>query len=175
MAFNVNKIREDFPILKRKVNGYPLVYFDNAATSQKPSKVIDSIVDYYSNYNSNIHRGVHSISQEATDAYEDARKKIQEHFNVKDSNEIILTSGTTHSINLVANGFTNLLSKNDEIIISELEHHSNIVPWQMMCEKNGAKIKVIPLTSKGELNYDSFLNLLSKKTKLVLAFFIPKL
>ena len=167
MAFDVNKIREDFPILKRKVNGYPLVYFDNAATSQKPSKVIDSIVDYYSNYNSNIHRGVHSISQEATDAYEDARKKIQEHFNVKDSNEIILTSGTTHSINLVANGFTNLLSKDDEILISELEHHSNIVPWQMMCEKNGAKIKVIPLTSKGELNYDSFLNLLSKKTKLV--------
>ena len=167
MAFNVNKIREDFPILKRKVNGYPLVYFDNAATSQKPTKVIDSIVDYYENYNSNIHRGVHSISQEATDAYEDARKKIQKHFNVKESKEIILTSGTTHSINLVANGFTKLLNKDDEILISELEHHSNIVPWQMMCEKNGAKIKVIPLTSKGELNYDSFLNLLSKKTKLV--------
>ena len=110
MAFDVNKIREDFPILKRKVNGCPLVYLDNAATSQKPRKVIDSIVDYYENYNSNIHRGVHSISQEATDAYEEARKKIQKHFNVKDSKEIILTSGTTHSINLVANGFTELLN-----------------------------------------------------------------
>ena len=167
MTFDVNKIREDFPILKRQVNGYPLIYFDNAATSQKPKKVIDSIVDYYENYNSNIHRGVHSISQEATDAYENARKKIQNHFNVKNSEEIILTSGTTHSINLVANGFTKLLNKGDEILISELEHHSNIVPWQMMCEKNGAKIKVIPLTNNGELNYDSFLNLLSNKTKLV--------
>ena len=167
MSFDVHKIRKDFPILKRKVNGYPLVYLDNAATSQKPRKVIDSIIDYYENYNSNIHRGVHSISQEATDAYEDARKKIQKHFNVQDSKEIILTSGTTHSINLVANGFTELLNKDDEILISELEHHSNIVPWQMMCEKNGAKIKVIPLTNNGDLNYDYFLNLLSKKTKLV--------
>ena len=167
MAFDVNKIREDFPILKRKVNSCPLVYFDNAATSQKPKQVISSIVDYYENYNSNIHRGVHSISQEATDAYEGARKKIQKHFNVKNSNEIILTSGTTHSINLVANGFTGFLNKDDEILISELEHHSNIVPWQMMAEKNGVKIKVIPLTSSGDLNYDSFLDLLSKKTKLV--------
>ena len=122
MTFDVNKIREDFPILKRQVNGYPLIYFDNAATSQKPKKVIDSIVDYYENYNSNIHRGVHSISQEATDAYENARKKIQNHFNVKNSEEIILTSGTTHSINLVANGFTKLLNKGDEILISELEN-----------------------------------------------------
>ena len=141
MAFNVNKIREDFPILKRKVNGYPLVYFDNAATSQKPKQVIISIVNYNENYNSNIHRGVHSISQEATDAYEGARKKIQKHFNVKNSNEIILTSGTTHSINLVANGFTELLNNDDEILISELEHHSNIVPWQMMAEKNGVKLR----------------------------------
>ena len=167
MTLDVNKIRNDFPILKRKVNGYPLVYFDNAATSQKPSKVIASITDYYENYNSNIHRGVHTVSQEATDAYENARKKIQKHFNAKYSEEIILTSGTTHSINLVANGFTSLLNSNDEILISELEHHSNIVPWQMMCEKNGAKLKVIPLKDNGELDYESFLKKLSKKTKVV--------
>ena len=167
MTLDVNKIRNDFPILKRKVNGYPLVYFDNAATSQKPSKVIASITDYYENYNSNIHRGVHTVSQEATDAYENARKKIQKHFNAKHSEEIILTSGTTHSINLVANGFTNLLNSDDEILISELEHHSNIVPWQMMCEKNGAKLKVIPLKDNGELDYESFLKKLSKRTKVV--------
>lgn len=167
MKLDVNKIRNDFPILKRKVNGYPFVYFDNAATSQKPSKVISSITDYYENYNSNIHRGVHTVSQEATDAYENARKKIQTHFNAKYSEEIILTSGTTHSINLVANGFTSLLNSNDEILISELEHHSNIVPWQMMCEKNGATLKVIPLKDNGELDYESFLKLLSVKTKVV--------
>ena len=167
MTLDVNKIRNDFPILKRKVNGYPLVYFDNAATSQKPSKVIASITDYYENYNSNIHRGVHTVSQEATDAYENARKKIQKHFNAKYSEEIILTSGTTHSINLVANGFTSLLNSNDEILISELEHHSNIVPWQMMCEKNGAKLKVIPLKDNGELDYESFLKKLSRRTKVV--------
>ena len=167
MILDVNKIRNDFPILKRKVNGCPFIYFDNAATSQKPSKVIASITDYYENYNSNIHRGVHTVSQEATDAYENARKKIQKHFNAKYSEEIILTSGTTHSINLVANGFTSLLNSNDEILISELEHHSNIVPWQMMCEKNGAKLKVIPLKDNGELDYESFLKKLSKKTKVV--------
>ena len=167
MTLDVNKIRNDFPILKRKVNGYPLVYFDNAATSQKPSKVIASITDYYENYNSNIHRGVHTVSQEATDAYENARKKIQKHFNAKHSEEIILTSGTTHSINLVANGFTNLLNSDDEILISELEHHSNIVPWQMMCEKNGAKLNVIPLKDNGELDYESFLKKLSERTKVV--------
>ena len=167
MTLDVNKIRNDFPILKRKVNGCPFVYFDNAATSQKPSKVIASITDYYENYNSNIHRGVHTVSQEATDAYENARKKIQKHFNAKHSEEIILTSGTTHSINLVANGFTSLLNSDDEILISELEHHSNIVPWQMMCEKNGAKLKVIPLKVNGELDYESFLKKLSNKTKVV--------
>ncbi len=167
MTLDVNKIRNDFPILKRKVNGCPFVYFDNAATSQKPSKVIASITDYYENYNSNIHRGVHTVSQEATDAYENARKKIQKHFNAKHSEEIILTSGTTHSINLVANGFTSLLNSDDEILISELEHHSNIVPWQMMCEKNGAKLKVIPLKDNGELDYESFLKKLSHKTKVV--------
>ena len=167
MILDVNKIRNDFPILKRKVNGCPLVYFDKAATSQKPSKVIASITDYYENYNSNIHRGVHTVSQEATDAYENARKKIQKHFNAKHSEEIILTSGTTHSINLVANGFTNLLNSDDEILISELEHHSNIVPWQMMCEKNGAKLNVIPLKDNGELDYESFLKKLSERTKVV--------
>ena len=167
MTLDVNKIRNDFPILKRKVNGYPLVYFDNAATSQKPSKVIASFTDYYENYNSNIHRGVHTVSQEATDAYENARKKIQKHFNAKHSEEIILTSGTTHSINLVANGFTNLLNSDDEILISELEHHSNIVPWQMMCEKNGAKLKVISMKDNGELDYESFLKKLSERTKVV--------
>ena len=167
MNFDVKKIRSDFPILKRKVNGNDFVYFDNAATSQKPNVVIESISNYYKNYNSNIHRGVHSVSQEATEAYEGARSKIQDHFNVKKSCEIILTSGTTHSINLVAHGFRELLNDQDEIIISGLEHHSNIVPWQMMAEKNGAKIKVIPLKENGQLNMKSFDKLLNKNTKLV--------
>ena len=167
MVFDINKIREDFPILKRKVNGNNFIYFDNAATSQKPNLVIDSIVDYYRNYNSNIHRGVHTVSQEATDAYEGARIKIQNHFNVKNSYEIILTSGTTHSINLVANGFLDILNEKDEIIISGLEHHSNIVPWQMMAKKNGAKIKVIPINENGELDMKVFNSILNKNTKLV--------
>ena len=167
MRFDINKIRSDFPILQRKVNGNNFIYLDNAATSQKPNLVIDAIVDYYKNYNSNIHRGVHSVSQEATDAYEAARRKIQNHFNVKSSHEIILTSGTTHSINLVANGFQEILNENDEIIISGLEHHSNIVPWQMMAEKNRVKINVIPINKNGELDMDFYGSLLSKKTKLV--------
>ncbi|WP_298546967.1 cysteine desulfurase [uncultured Aquimarina sp.] len=164
---DVQKIREDFPILKREVNGKPLVYFDNAATSQTPQVVIDAIVDYYSNYNANIHRGVHTLSQEATDAYEIARKKVQCHFNSKHAHEIILTSGTTHSINIVATGFTNLLTKGDEIIVSALEHHSNIVPWQMLCERTGAILKVIPMNEEGELLMDVYDQLLSDKTKLV--------
>ena len=167
MKIDITKIRNDFPILKRKVNGNDFIYLDNAATSQKPNLVIDSISDYYRNYNSNIHRGVHTVSQEATDAYENARIKIQKHFNVKNSHEIILTSGTTHSINLVANGFLDILNENDEIIISGLEHHSNIVPWQMMAEKNGAKIKVIPINEKGELDMKVYDSILSNKTKLV--------
>ncbi|MCL6219645.1 aminotransferase class V-fold PLP-dependent enzyme [Zunongwangia pacifica] len=167
LAYSVEKIREDFPILKREVNGYPLVYFDNAATSQTPQQVIDVIVDYYSNYNANIHRGVHALSQEATDKYEQARKKIQEHFNAKKAHEIIFTSGTTHGINLVANGFGSLLKKGDEIIVSALEHHSNIVPWQILAEKTGALLKVIPMNQKGELIYSAFEELLSEKTKLV--------
>ncbi|SFZ89739.1 cysteine desulfurase / selenocysteine lyase [Flaviramulus basaltis] len=165
--FKVHDIRKDFPILSRKVNGKPLVYFDNAATSQTPQQVIDVIVDYYSNYNANIHRGVHTLSQEATDLYEQARQKIQAHFNAKFSHEIILTSGTTHSINLVANGFSSILKKDDEIIVSALEHHSNIVPWQMLCERTGATLKVIPMNQEGELVMTEYDNLLSEKTKLV--------
>jgi cysteine desulfurase/selenocysteine lyase len=165
--FDVQKIRAQFPILSQSVNGKPLVYFDNGATSQKPQVVIDSIVDYYSNYNANIHRGVHTLSQLATDAYEQARYKIQKHFNAKQPYEIIFTSGTTESINLVANGFASLVKKEDEIIISALEHHSNIVPWQMLCEQTGAILKVIPIDSNGELILSEYDKLLSNKTKLV--------
>ena len=165
--FDVESIRKDFPILSRKVNGKPLIYFDNAATSQTPRQVIDTIVDYYSNYNANIHRGVHSLSQEATDKYEKARHKIQKHFNAKYSHEIILTSGTTHGINLVAHGFSSILNQGDEVIVSALEHHSNIVPWQMLCEHTGAKLKVIPMNEEGELIISEFDKLLSNKTKLV--------
>ncbi|MRI00991.1 SufS family cysteine desulfurase [Kriegella sp. EG-1] len=165
--FNVEKIRKDFPILNRKVNGNPLVYFDNAATSQTPLVVINSIVDYYSNYNANIHRGVHALSQEATDKYEQARIKIQKHFNAAKAHEIIFTSGTTHAINLVANGFSSLLNKGDEVVVSAMEHHSNIVPWQMLCERTGAILKVIPINQEGELLIDIYQDLLSEKTKLV--------
>jgi cysteine desulfurase/selenocysteine lyase len=164
---NVDKIREDFPILKRTVHGKPLVYFDNAATSQTPQVVIDAIVDYYSNYNSNIHRGVHTLSQEATDKYEEARIKVQHHFNAKEAYEIILTSGTTNSINIIAAGFASILQKGDEIIVSALEHHSNIVPWQMLCEKTGAILKVIPMLTDGSLNMDAYHDLVNEKTKLV--------
>lgn len=164
---DVLKIRKDFPILHREVNGKPLVYLDNAATSQTPQQVIDVIVDYYSRYNANIHRGVHTLSQEATDAYEQSRQKIQEHFNAAHPYEIIFTSGTTHAINLVANGFASLLNKGDEIMVSALEHHSNIVPWQMLCERTGAILKVIPMDLNGELMMEEYHKLLSNKTKLV--------
>ena len=167
MKFDVKNIREDFPILKKQINGKQLIYFDNAATSQTPTCVINSISDYYNNYNSNIHRGVHSLSEEATEAYEKAREKIQIHFNAKHKEEIIFTSGTTHSINIVSNGFIDLIGENDEIIVSGLEHHSNIVPWQMMCKKTNSKLKVIPLDKNGELDLKEFKNLVSKKTKLV--------
>ena len=165
--FDVQKIRKDFPILDRKVNGKPLVYLDNAATSQTPQQVIDVIVDYYSNYNANIHRGVHALSQEATDKYEQARITVQKHFNIKEAHEVILTSGTTDSINLVANGFTSLLKTGDELLVSAMEHHSNIVPWQMLCERTGAILKVIPMNEQGELLMEVYHSLLSKKTKLV--------
>ncbi len=164
---DIQKIRADFPLLSQQINGKPLVYFDNGATSQKPQVVIDAIVDYYSRYNANIHRGVHTLSQLATDAYEQARNKIQHHFNAKHNYEIIFTSGTTESINLVANGFAALLKKDDEILVSALEHHSNIVPWQMLCEHTGAKLLVIPMNYDGELLMDEYEKLLSDKTKLV--------
>ena len=164
---NIQSIRKDFPVLNRQVNGKPLVYFDNAATSQTPKQVIQSIVNYYENYNSNIHRGVHTLSQEATDAYEKARQTLQAHLNVARPEEVILTSGTTHSINIVASGFASLLKEGDELLVSAMEHHSNIVPWQMACEKTGAMLKVIPMNSMGELEMDVFDQLLSERTRLV--------
>ena len=167
MNFDVENIRKDFPILSKKINNKPLIYFDNAATSQTPTSVINSISNYYNNYNANIHRGVHSLSEEATQDFESARTKIKEHFNAGDTKEIIFTSGTTHSINIVANGYADILKSGDEIIVSGLEHHSNIVPWQMMTKKNNAKLKVIPLKENGELDLKVFENLISDKTKLV--------
>ena len=164
---NIESIRKEFPILNTTVNGNKLIYLDNAATSQTPNCVIDSISNYYKNLNSNIHRGVHTLSQIATEKYEDTRKKFSNHFNTKSSKEIIFTSGTTHSINLVSSGFTNFLTDKDEIIVSQLEHHSNIVPWQMLCEKTGAKMKVIPMNEIGELDLNAFSDLLSDKTKIV--------
>lgn len=166
-TLDIQKIRSDFPILQREVNGQPLVYFDNAATSQTPQQVIDVIVDYYSQYNANIHRGVHSLSQEATDAYEQARQKVQKHFNAAKAHEIILTSGTTHSINIIASGCASLLEAGDELLVSAMEHHSNIVPWQMLCEKTGAILKVIPMTQQGTLEMSTYDTLLNEKTKLV--------
>ena len=165
--FSIDKIRADFPILNREVHGRKLVYLDNGATSQTPQVVIDAIVDYYSNYNANIHRGVHTLSQEATDKYEEARIKVQKHFNAKHSYEIILTSGTTHGINIVASGFSAILQEGDEVLVSALEHHSNIVPWQMLCEKTGAILKVIPMNEDGSLRMDLYHELLNQKTKLV--------
>ncbi|MBC7525419.1 MAG: cysteine desulfurase [Flavobacterium sp.] len=164
---DINKIRADFPILSRKVNGKPLVYFDNGATSQKPQVVIDAIAKYYQEINANIHRGVHTLSQLATDAYEASRAKIQHHINAKFPYEVIFTSGTTHSINAVANGFASILKPGDEVLVSALEHHSNIVPWQMLCEKTGATLKVIPMNLEGELIISEYDKLLSDKTKIV--------
>ena len=167
MKLDLNTIRADFPILSRKVNGQDLVYLDNAATSQTPTQVIDVIADYYQSYNANIHRGVHTLSQEATDKFEQARQSIQTHFNIRKSHEVIFTSGTTHSINLVAFGFGMLLDPGDEVIVSALEHHANIVPWQMMCERSGAILRVIPMTDDGTLDMHAYKELLNKKTKLV--------
>lgn len=167
LTLDVEQIRNDFPILKRKVNDKPLVYFDNAATSQTPQQVIEVIVDYYSRYNANIHRGVHALSQEATDAYEQARIKIQKHFNIPNAYQTLFTAGTTHGINTVASGFASILEAGDEVIVSALEHHSNIVPWQMLCEKTGATLRVIPMLDNGTLDMQAFDALLSDKTKLV--------
>ncbi|NQX96703.1 MAG: cysteine desulfurase [Flavobacteriales bacterium] len=165
---DIEKIRKDFPILSREVNGKPLIYLDNGATSQKPLSVISAINKYYTYENSNIHRGIHTLSQEATTAYEEARTTVQQFINAKHTHEVIFTSGTTGSINLIATCFGKKhLKKGDEIIISTMEHHSNIVPWQMVCEEKGAILKVVPINDRGEFLMDEFENLLSDKTKLV--------
>jgi cysteine desulfurase / selenocysteine lyase len=164
---DLQKVRADFPILSQKVNGKPLVYFDNGATGQKPQIVIDAISKYYQEINANIHRGVHTLSQLATEAYEESRIKIQKHIHAKLSHEVLFTSGTTHGINLVAHGFASFLTSNDEVMVSALEHHSNIVPWQMLCEKTGAKLVVIPMNNDGELILSEFDALLSNKTKII--------
>jgi cysteine desulfurase/selenocysteine lyase len=165
--FNLREIREDFPALRQTVYGKNLIYFDKGATSQKPQYVIDAINKYYSKDNANIHRGVHHLSQKATNEYEASRKTIATYLNAKHTHEIIFTKGTTEGINLVAFSFGQLLQKGDEIIISAMEHHSNIVPWQMLCERVGCVLKVIPINKKGEIIYDEYLQLLNDKTKLV--------
>ena len=160
--------QKDFPILNTKVNGRPLIYFDNAATSQKPKVVIDQINKYYETYNSNVHRGVHELSQKATSQYEAARAKVQQFIGANHLEEIIFTKGTTDGINIVASSWAeNQLSKGDEIIISTMEHHSNIVPWQILCEKIGAVLVIAPINEKGELILEKFKNLISSKTKLI--------
>ena len=164
---DVYKIREDFPILGKKVNNTDLIYFDNAATSQTPNQVIDVISDYYKQYNSNIHRGLHSLSADATNKYENSRKIIKNHFGVSHEHEIIFTSGTTHGINIISSGLEKLISSKDELIVSEMEHHSNIVPWQMLCEKTGSKLKVIPINDDGSLNMDEYKSLLTPAVKFV--------
>lgn len=165
---DIQKVREEFPILEQKVFGNPLVYLDNAATSQKPKAVLDAIQEYYTGYNSNVHRGVHHLSQTATDAYENARTAIQEHLNAESPDEINFVRGTTEAINLVAKTWgRKFIGKDNEVIVSTIEHHSNIVPWQMLCEETGAKLRVIPVNDAGELQMDEFYKLLNEKTKLI--------
>ena len=167
-AFDVARVRQEFPILERKVNGQPLVYFDNAATVQKPQSVIDALVHYYSHYNANIHRGVHSLAQEATQAYEDARKTIQQHINAEHAHEIIFTMGTTDAINLVMQSWgRSELQKGDTVLISALEHHSNMVPWHLLKQEKGIHIEVIPIHEDGSLNMDAYTELLQNGVKLV--------
>ena len=167
-GFDVHKIREDFPILKQQVNGKPLVYLDNAATSQKPKAVLDALKRYYTEDNANVHRGVHELSQRATKAYEDARVKVQHFLNARDSHEIIFVRGTTEAINLVAMTYGRKnVGAGEEILISAMEHHSNIVPWQMVCEEKGATLRVIPINDAGELLLEEYERLLSDRTKLV--------
>lgn len=163
----INEIRADFPILKRLINKQPLIYFDNGATSQTPVQVVDRIVQYYSYENANIHRGVHTLSQEATDLYEQARQKLQKHFNAQKSSEILFTAGTTHAINLVASGYGALMQAGDEVIVSASEHHSNIVPWQLACQRSGAILKVIPMNEYGILDLEAYSRLLTERTKIV--------
>jgi cysteine desulfurase/selenocysteine lyase len=172
-AYDVYKIREDFPILKTTVRNKPLCYLDNAATTQKPQQVLDILNKYYTTMNSNIHRGVHYLSEVATDAYEEARVKVKNFINASSEKEIIFTKGTTESINLVANSFgRNNVKEGDEIIISNMEHHSNIVPWQLLCNEKKAKLKIIPIDDNGEIIFDEFLNLISEKTKLISVVYI---
>ena len=165
---NIQKLRQDFPILSKKVNGNPLVYLDSGATAQKPKQVIDAVSNYYQTQNANIHRGVHQLSQEITTAYENARATVQNHLNASLSQEIIFTSGTTESINLVASSFgKKYINAGDEVLISEMEHHSNILPWQVLCEEKGAVLKVVPINENGELLIDKYKKLLCEKTKIV--------
>jgi cysteine desulfurase / selenocysteine lyase len=168
MAFELEKIRADFPVLSRQVHGHPLVYLDNGATSQKPVQVIEALDRYYREYNSNIHRGIHSLSEQATAEYEAAREKVKNFINADSVREIIFTSGTTESINLVAQSYgrTNL-KEGDEIIITVMEHHSNIVPWQILCQQTGAKLRVVPINDEGELIIEEFERLLNDKTRIV--------
>ncbi len=167
MALDLNHIRNQFPILSTKVGKYPLVYFDNGATSQKPRVVIDAINRYYEQENANIHRGVHHLSQVSTDNYEKARRTIQEHLNAPHEHEIIFTKGTTDGINLIAESFGKLLTDGDEILITEMEHHSNIVPWQMLVERKGLTLRYIPMTNLGELDFSQLETLINEKTRLI--------
>jgi cysteine desulfurase/selenocysteine lyase len=168
MTLDINKIRSDFPILKSSVNGKPLVYLDNAATTQKPQLVIDAIIDYYTSYNSNIHRGTHHLSNLATEAHENARKTVQDYINAENEHEIIFTRGTTEAINLVAFSFGEaFVNPGDDVIVTGMDHHSNFVPWQMMCERRGANFRVVPFDDKGDLRLDVYEDLLSEKTRLV--------
>ncbi|MEY2793601.1 MAG: hypothetical protein RJA76_1593 [Bacteroidota bacterium] len=168
LPINIEAIRKDFPILDQQVNGKPLIYFDNAATTQKPQTVIDALNHYYQNDNANIHRGIHALAERATSAYENTRKKIAQFINSPDASQVILTSGTTGGINLVAQTFGRaFIQKGDQLLISNLEHHSNIVPWQMIAAEKGAEIKVIPVLDNGELDLEAYKNLLTEKVKLV--------
>lgn len=165
---DIKTIRGQFPVLDQKINGKPLVYFDNAATTQKPKQVINALIDYYQGYNANIHRGIHTLAERATSAFEETRAAIARFINAPSSDEVIFTYGTTDSINLVAQTFgRSSIGKGDEIIISTMEHHSNIVPWQMLCETNGCTLKIIPVTDEGELDMAGFEKLLSDRTRLV--------
>jgi cysteine desulfurase / selenocysteine lyase len=167
-AINIKEIREQFPVLHQQVNGKPLIYFDNAATNQKPTRVVKALTDYYEGYNANIHRGIHTLAEKATKAYEETRHSMQQFINAKHVEEIIFTRGVTESINLVASSYGRaFLKEGDEVIISGLEHHSNIVPWQLICEEKKAILKVIPITPIGEMDIDAYRKLLSPKTKLV--------
>lgn len=164
---SLENIREEFPILHQKINGEDLVYLDNAASTQKPKAVINAIKDYYENDHSNVHRGVHTLSVRATEAYENAREKVSQFVNSPNTNQIIFTKGTTESINLIAGSLTNLIEKNDEILITAMEHHSNIVPWQELCKRTGAILKIIPINDNGEILIDKYTEMVTNKTKLV--------